>query len=405
MKYKKPRSSALCLALAVAALTGCSAVPPAAPVTGTVVAEWNKLSFDLGDAAAEQSYEDREIYRKVLMQGVKVASDGTLYVSTARWGGPEVPATLSKLVRKDGQWKLQPFPSIEMNRIDNPDGLKAVLGFEIDRNDVMWILDQGHVAGAPNRPGDAKLIAWDLKANRELQRHVFSEQEADPKCSFLNDVAVDNDSGYVFITDSGIFCDPLKGGLLVYDANARRARRLLTADAYTNDEPFAFAIHGRKVLKGGPMRTGADGIALAGDKKTLYWSNLTGNRLLSLPTALLRDFTVPESAVHDAVKVEATLPSNMDGMTSDRDNNLIMTALSQNGLNIREPGSGEIRSYFRDQQVSWPDTVAWGPNGSLYFVSNHLHLFVDNEMDFDHPPEPNFRIYKLETGRKPYTAP
>ena len=33
-----------------------------------------------------------------------------------------------------------------------------MLGFEIDRNDVMWILDQGHVAGAPSGPGDEKLI-------------------------------------------------------------------------------------------------------------------------------------------------------------------------------------------------------------------------------------------------------
>lgn len=379
--------------------------PPKSVQSGVVVAEWNKLSYDLGDAAAEKAYEDNQVYKKVLMQGVKVDSTGTMYVSTARWNGPEVPATLSKLVQKDGKWKLQPFPSKELNRIDNPMGLKAVLGFEIDRNDVMWILDQGHVAGAPNAPGDAKLIAWDLKTNKELQRYVFSDLEADPKCSFLNDVVIDNDSGFAYITDSGIFCDPLKGGLIIYDTNAKKARRILTADSYTNDEAYTFQIHGRNVTKTGPMRTGADGIALSGDKRTLYWSNLTGNRLLSLPTNLLRDFSTPEATIRSVVKLEKTLPSNMDGMTSDRDNNLIMTALTLNGLTLWDRESNEVKPYYINDDVSWADTVAWGPNGSLYFVSNHLHLFVDNDMNFDNPAVPNFRIYKLETGRKPYTAP
>lgn len=410
IKLEKCAQLALaCVAgIALSACGGGSDNSAAAPKTAqnaSVVAEWNRLSYDLGDAAAEKAYEDKQVYKKVLMQGVKVDSADTLYVSTARWGGPEVPATLSKLVKKDGIWKLQPYPSMEMNRIDNPRGLKAVLGFEIDRNDVMWILDQGHVAGAPNAPGDAKLIAWDLKTNRELQRYEFSEQEADSKCSFLNDVAVDNDTGFVYITDSGIFCDPLKGGLIVYDSNTRKARRILNADAYTNDEAYTFAIHGRKVTKSGPMRTGADGIALSGDKKTLYWSNLTGNRLLSLPTSLLRDFGTAESTIKSAVKVEKTLPSNMDGMTSDRDGNLIMTALTLNGLTLWDRASDQITPYFTDDRVSWADTVAWGPNGSLYFVSNHLHLFVDDDMDFDNPPTPNFQIYRLETGRKPYTAP
>lgn len=410
IKLEKCAQLALaCVAgIALSACGGGSDNSAAAPKTAqnaSVVAEWNRLSYDLGDAAAEKAYEDKQVYRKVLMQGVKVDSADTLYVSTARWGGPEVPATLSKLVKKDGIWKLQPYPSMEMNRIDNPRGLKAVLGFEIDRNDVMWILDQGHVAGAPNAPGDAKLIAWDLKTNRELQRYEFSEQEADSKCSFLNDVAVDNDTGFVYITDSGIFCDPLKGGLIVYDSNTRKARRILNADAYTNDEAYTFAIHGRKVTKSGPMRTGADGIALSGDKKTLYWSNLTGNRLLSLPTSLLRDFGTAESTIKSAVKVEKTLPSNMDGMTSDRDGNLIMTALTLNGLTLWDRASDQITPYFIDDRVSWADTVAWGPNGSLYFVSNHLHLFVDDDMNFDNPPTPNFQIYRLETGRKPYTAP
>ncbi|HET6436910.1 MAG TPA: hypothetical protein VFG59_02525, partial [Anaeromyxobacter sp.] len=122
-----------------------------------VVVEWNHIPYDQ-DAAATQAYEDGKVYKKVLMQGAKVDSKGNIYVSTARWGGPEVPATLSKVVVKDGKKMLQAYPSAEMNKVGDGHAFQAVLGFEIDRNDVLWILDQGHVAGAPSIPGAEKLV-------------------------------------------------------------------------------------------------------------------------------------------------------------------------------------------------------------------------------------------------------
>lgn len=397
-----------CLAFAAVAASFTTAALSAAPQL-EVVAEWNRLSYDLGDPAAEKAYEDQQVWKKVLMQGAKVDSRGNIYVSTARWGGKDVPATLSKLVKRGAEWKLQPFPSRAFNDIGNPKGLKAVLGFEIDRNDVMWILDQGHVAGAPSGPGDEKLIGWDLKTGKEVARYEFSDADTDKKCSFLNDVAVDNDAGVVYVSDSGIFCNPLKGGLLAYDIKANKAKRVLSAPEWVNDEAFSFQIHGREVLKPkegkpNPMKTGADGIALSGDKKTLYWTNLTGQRLLALPTALIRDFTKTEDEVKAAVKVVATLPSNTDGMTADRDNNLYMTALTKNGIMKRDAKSGSITMLAARDDISWPDTLAWGPGGSLYLVSNHLHLWVDGDMDFDQPKVPNFRIYRLKLGARPYHA-
>ncbi|BEU98813.1 SMP-30/gluconolactonase/LRE family protein (plasmid) [Acidovorax sp. DW039] len=402
----KIRFECVCAALVLGAALGMA---HAGPRKVEIVAEWNRLSFDLGDKAAEKAYDEQQTYKKVLMQGVKADSKDNLYVSTARWGGKEVPATLSKLVRKGTEWKLQPFPSKSMNDVNNPRGLKAVLGFEIDRNDVMWILDQGHVAGAPSGPGDEKLIAWDLRAGKEIARYEFKDSDTDKKCSFLNDVVVDNDAGVVYISDSGIFCDPLKGGLIVYDIRSGQAKRVLSAPEWVNNEEYQFKINGRDVLKpvdGKPngMKTGADGIALSGDKKTLYWTNLTGNRLLSLPTDLIRDFSKSEDDVKSAVKVVATLPSNTDGMTSDRMGNLYMTALSLNGIMKRDAATGAITTWFSHEDISWPDTLAWGPGGSLYLVSNHLHMWVDGDMDFDNPAVPNFRIYRTSTQAQPYHA-
>lgn len=142
---------------ALSAGAGPAAAQDAMP-TPEIVAQWISLPYKIEDAAVRDAWENSEIHGKALMQGAKVGPDGTIYVSTARWGGKEIPATLSKLVKDGDGWALEPFLSEAMNGVDNPDGLKAVLGFEIDRDGVMWILDQGHVAGAENAPGDAKLV-------------------------------------------------------------------------------------------------------------------------------------------------------------------------------------------------------------------------------------------------------
>ncbi|HIP78157.1 MAG TPA: hypothetical protein EYH07_06815 [Kiloniellaceae bacterium] len=385
-------------AVAVVAATTAAAQSPQIEI----VAEWNSLPYAVEDEALRTAWEQSEIHGKALIQGAKLDSDGNIYVSTARWGGAEIPATLSKLVRRGDGWVLEPFPSEAMNAVSNPDGLKAVLGFEIDRNDVMWILDQGHIAGKMD-PGDAKLILWDIKENRELQRYVFPAEQADPKCSFLNDLAVDNDSGFAYITDSGIFCDPLHGGLLIYDSNSNAARRILDRSKFTNNEPhFFFNIDDRTVLKNGGMQTGADGVALSGDKDTLYWTNLTGNTLYSLDADLLRDFTVSETVLENAVSVESVLPSNTDGMTADRDGNVYMTALSLDGLMKLDSSTGQVSRFLHHPEMNWPDTLAWGPDGALYVVSNHLHVWVDGDMNFEDPAIPNFRIWKIPAVGKSY---
>lgn len=404
----------LSIAVAAAALAACGGSDDGA-AAGTaaygleVVAQWDRIQYDLGDAAAEKAYNDSQVYRKVLMQGVQVDAQGNLYVSTARWGGAEVPATVSRLVRQpDGSYKLQPYPSRAMNDVNNPLGLKAVLGLAIDRNNILWMLDQGHVSGVATTPHDEKLIGWDITNNVEKYRVEFPDTLYDKKCSFLNDVVVDNDNGFVYITDSGINCDPLKGALMVYDMKSNQVRRVLDGSPLTQDEPgFSFKIHGRSVLKNSPMRTGADGIALSGDKQTLYWTNLTGNNLYSVPTALLRDFATPEDTIKAAVKAES-IPSNTDGMTADRDGNVYLTALTANGVLKRDVATGTVTPLFTSDDISWPDTLAWGPDGSMYVVSNHLHLWVDGDMNYDTPNAvPNFRIYRYTgtVGKKPYTAP
>ena len=152
------------------------------------------------------------------------------------------------------------------------------------------------------------------------------------------------------------------------------------------------------------MQTGADGIALSGDKETLYWTNLTGNHLYSLPTVVMRDAQATGTDIENAVKVEAVLPSNTDGMTADNAGNIYMTALSLDGVMRFEEATGRVTRFAHNPEMNWPDTLAWGPDEALYVVSNHLHLWVDGDMNFKDPEIPNFRIWKIPGVGRSYTT-
>jgi hypothetical protein len=50
-------------------------------------------------------------------------------------------------------------------------------------------------------------------------------------------------------------------------------------------------------------------------------------------------------------------------------------------------------------------STATTPDGALHAISNHLHVRVDGDMDFDKPAIPNLQIWKLPVQAKPYTRP
>jgi len=118
---------------------------------------------------------------------------------------------------------------------------------------------------------------------------------------------------------------------------------------------------------------------------------------------VLQDFSLSEADIEAQVKVETSLPSNTDGMTADRNNNLYMSGLTIDGLMKRDAKTGKVSRFVYDPKMIWPDTLAWGPKNYLYVSSNNLHKHVDGRMDFANPKTPNFVIWRIKMDSKPYT--
>jgi sugar lactone lactonase YvrE len=370
------------------------------PVVGDyeILFNWKHLDWNFKDKAVEKEFDENEYWKGAMPAGFKTDSKGNYYLSVPRWA-EGIPGTLNKVVMKDGKPLLEAFPSWEMNKEGDSSALQSVLGYEIDENDVMWILDQGHINSRPSLDGSQKLVRYDLKKNKVLETIKIPNEIASYEASFLNDLVVDNKNGYVYIADSGIFSDPLQGGIIVYNMKTKQLKRVLNQHFSTQDVPgFKFSIAGKEVWKDAPMRTGVDGIALSADRSTLYFCPLTGRNLYSIDTSYLQDFTLPHSEIEKHVEAEGSKGTNTDGMAADNKGNVYYTMLEGQGIGMFDPETNKHSTFISDDRMVWVDGLQFDNKGYVLFNNNRLHELLRGELNWNDPY--NFIIWKAYVGKK-----
>jgi sugar lactone lactonase YvrE len=348
-----------------------------------ILFHWNHLDWLFQDQKMAAEFNEKEYWKGAMPAGFKTDQDGNYYLSVPRWPAG-IPATVNKIEVVDGKPRLAAYPSWEMNEIGNPEALQSVLGWEIDELGRAWFLDQGHVEGAPCIDGAQKIVCWDLRRNELVESIKVPHEIASYQASFLNDLVVDNRNGFVYIADSGIYTDPLEGGLIVYNMRTKELRRVLHQHESTQDLPgYWFKIAGKPVWKDRPMRTGADGIALSADRKMLYWCPLTARNLYAVNTALLQDFSTPLREIEAAVLNCGDKGTNTDGMGADNKGNIYYTMLEGMGIGIYDPATCTFRDFVSDERMIWVDGMTFDNRGSLIFNSNRLHELFGGDLTWD----------------------
>jgi len=325
-----------------------------------------------------------------------------VYVTVPRWM-PGVPSTLNKLVKKNGSVILTPFPNIESQIISNATGIKNTQSMEIDQQGRMWIIDTGMMNLLDpsiyiwNTP---KLIVMDLKTNTVLKTYQFPESIAKPNMTFLNDIVVDTKHMFAYISNSAA-----NGGIYIYDYKRNVAR--LWVDQSTEAESGGNVYD---VVGGGNYTRGytpSDGIALSHDYETLYYSPLSGWHMYSLPTSLLRNFSVTDEQLHNAVVPLGKKLSQSDGLAMASNGILYYGNIHLDALNFWNSTNKQLTNKNQKfkvqstQGMQWQDTFAFDNKGYLYFTSNRLQQFPDN-MSFTGQNGANFHIWKVFINANSY---
>ncbi len=302
-------------------------------------------------------------FSQMQVTGVAVSKSGRLFVNFPDWSEDH---TISVAEIVNG--KPQPYPNAEWNQPGSPnDHFVCVQSVYVDESDSLWVLDPAAPKMKSIVQGGPKLVKIDLVKNQVVQTIPFGPEIA-PEKSYLNDVRVDVKTGTAYLTDSGL------GAIVVVDLKSGKARRLLAGDRVTQAEKnFKLQVNGRALLgeNGKPPQINSDGLALDRLHGFLYFHALTGNTLYRVPTADLRDARLTESELR--AKVEALLETPPpDGMAMGPNGKLYLTDVEHGAINVFDPETKKLSPVIADGRLSWPDSLAWGPQGTLFVTCSQI---------------------------------
>ena len=324
------------------------------------------------------------------MVGVAVEPGGKIFACFPRWDwNPSYP-----IAEVGPNNTLKPYPNASWctwNDSVKSEPLKHWIcpqSVFTDKAGMVWVLDPAAPGLKFTVPGGPKLVKTDPKTGQVLLTIPFPEAVA-PRKSYLNDVRIDLQNNYAYMTESGM------GALVVTDLKTLKSRRLLASHPSMKAEKglvIKAAGHAMIDLQGKPAQFNVDGIALSTDNAYLYYCPLTGHKLYRIKTAALRDAALTEAQLAQQVETLGEIPAT-DGLEIDAANNVYLTSFENSALMRRTP-AGKIETLVQDDRLQWPDTYSLTADGTLYVTNSSIHK-TPNWNKGVGQARPPFRIFKM----------
>lgn len=292
--------------------------------------------------------------------GIAVSRNNRMFVNFPRWSA-DTPVAVAEIING----KVVPFPDTNRNKYesDKPDHFTCVQSVFVDNENQLWVLDTGYQLELDKTKG-GKLFVFDLQKNVLKTTYDFPIEKITDK-SYLNDFRVDEINHKVYLTDSRL------GGLVVLDLKTKEVRKVLVNHPSTLAEVPEITIEGIQRKK----QVHSDGIELDKERKYLYYCSLTGENLYRIPVKYISNLNNDDAFLGSKVEKFAKTGAN-DGIAFDTKGNLYLSSLEQNGISVVNK-NGVFKTIITDPLIQWPDSLAFGNNGELYFTTSQIHLPKD----------------------------
>ena len=288
-----------------------------------------------------------------------IGPDGRIFMSVHSFYGQPL-----RLVEVLEGGKTKPYPTAAWAAAPKGDGpgLNDVLGLNVDRRGILWILDGQKEEQA------GRVIGWNTRTE-SLERIYYLGPPVTRKTSFLNDLAIDRTNDTIYISDTG---DGENSALIVLDLTTGQARRVLEGSKFTRPEDIEMIIDGRSIKLGDqPARIGVNPITIDATNTWVYFAPMSGRTMYRVKTADLRDDTLSPAELEMRVARYGDKPIS-DGSTIDTAGHVYITSITDNSIGITKP-DGAYETLYQDKTLPWPDGFAVGADGKIYATINELH--------------------------------
>jgi len=330
----------------------------------------------LGDALLEEvlSYPEP-------IGNVAVSADGRIFFSVH----PESRPQGNKLLEwVDGA--AVPYPSGTVQ----PHLFETVLGLVIDRQNVLWTIDNGN-HGFSN----ARLLGFDLATGNIVHDYEFRSETA-PIGSFLQDLQVSADSSTVFIADASVWRQ--RPAIIVYDVATRSARRVLEGHQSVSAQSILVSNPIRDMtFLGGlvDLKTGVDGIAIDSENEWLYFGAINHSGLFRARISDLMNPTLPPRQLDNEVERFSEKPLS-DGLSIDLGNNVYVTDVEHGSVFIVGQDR-ELKTLISSPRIRWADGLSFGPDGWLYLADSAIPEQVLKSREYIQSRGPYY-IFRFQPG-------
>ncbi|WP_428386901.1 L-dopachrome tautomerase-related protein [Mucisphaera sp.] len=301
--------------------------------------------------------------------GVAVSEHGRVFVSFPYWS--KQPDVALAEVFADGT--LRPFPRLSWNRWDGesgPSALNSLVSAEailVDELNYLWVLDSGNPqAGDGIITAGPKLVRIDLTDNSVAQVFYIDHKRQLGEKSFLSDFRVDLEKRVAYLADAG------SGAIIVYDLTQRWAASRLLGDPSTAPVPGT-AFTADRTRAAGAGRLGVWGLTLTEDREWLYYQPLGSRELYRIATDDLLNADLGDAQLTHRVESLGDLGTAVDGLWLDGEGRLYAAGLENHAIIAREP-HGQVETVVAGPELQWPDSIAIGPDGYLYFTTSMRDL-------------------------------
>ncbi len=279
-----------------------------------------------------------------------------------------------------------PYP----NGAAQPRLFNTVLGLAVDRQDVLWTIDNGnHGFGTP------RLLAFDLADGSIVHDYEFGPEIAKTG-SFLQDLQISADGSTVFIADASVWRKT--PAIIIYDVATRSARRVFEGHPSVSAQNILVRnpIREMTFLAGlVSLKTGVDGIAIDNENEWLYFGAINNSGLFRARIEDLMDPAIPEIQLSNMIERFSEKPLS-DGFSSDLNGNIYITDVEHGSVFVVGEDR-DLKTLIRSQKIRWADGLSFGPDGWLYLADSAIPELVLKSKEHIRSRGPYY-IYRFRPG-------